>query len=103
MEVFANLISKANMRMKSARSFCFALVYLIFLSCSSRDNLLKSGWWKYGDGLHLGDVLIFRDSNVRGDTIFTGGKPVATLVNVNSHRIEVVSLNSGERGSYIHK
>jgi|JI10StandDraft_1071094.scaffolds.fasta_scaffold20432_4 hypothetical protein len=91
------------MRMKSGSSFCITLVYLIFLSCSPGDNQLKTGWWKYEQGLHLGDVLILRDSNVKGDTIFISGKPVANLVSVNTHRIEVVSLYSGERGSYIYK
>jgi hypothetical protein len=94
---------KAFTAMKLYSLFCAILLLLIFVSCNSRDKELKSGWWKYGDGFYLGDVLIFNDSNSRGDTIFIENKPIGTLVTVNSHMIEIISIASGERSSYFHK
>ncbi len=53
-------INKAFTAMKLYSLFCVILLLLIFASCNSKDKELKSGWWKYGDGFHLGDVLILQ-------------------------------------------
>jgi hypothetical protein len=89
--------------MKLSNLFCAILVWLIFFSCNSRDTQLKSGWWKYEEGFHLGDVLILKGSNLRGDTIFIEQKPVAIVVTVASNRLEIASISSGDKGIYFHK
>lgn len=80
------------------------LLMLSFSSCNSKEKELKTGWWKYGQGFHLGDdVLILKDSNLRNDTILIGQKPVAIILSVSSHEIKIASIPSGETGIYFHK
>src|SRR5690554_7637315 len=67
------------------RCFVYVFVVLIFLvaiRCTDRlaHNEIEKSWWKYGSGLHLGDVLRFDDSNLKGDTIYRNKQPVAIVI-----------------------
>jgi hypothetical protein len=56
------------------------LLSVFFISCSVSDEELKKGWWKYGGGQHIGDVLTFSDLNLKNDTIFRGNKKIGVIV-----------------------
>lgn len=79
------------------------LFTLVLESCKPHTEELKKGWWKYADGFHAGDVLIFTDSNLNGDTILKNKNPVAIIIRGDSHDILIRSIASGEEGRYVHK
>ncbi|MES2847904.1 MAG: hypothetical protein V4685_02525 [Bacteroidota bacterium] len=91
--------------MKRNYSIFIILLLQILPGCISKNEQLKTGWWKQGDdGFHLdGDVLVLNDSNMRNDTIFIDNKPIAIILTVNSHEMKIASIASGETGIYIHK
>ncbi|WP_422092094.1 hypothetical protein [Tenacibaculum ovolyticum] len=79
---------------------------LFLISCSTNDKELEKGWWKYGEGYHIGDVLDFKKHKLSNDTIFINDKPRALLIrheNFISKRIVIKSLESDETGTYHNK
>ena len=83
---------------------------LVLSSCSrlSNDEISKS-WWKYGSGFSLGDVLIFDETNLKGDTIFENQESVAIIKSCNTGlfeeypKLEIESIETGEIGIYYEK
>lgn len=79
---------------------------LFLVSCSTNDMDLKKGWWKYGEGYHIGDVIDFKSHKISNDTIFINDKPKALLIsqeNFISRKIVIKSLESDETGTYHNK
>ena len=93
--------------MKSSHIVLFILILIAFTSCKLTDDKIKTGWWKYDNGFHLGDELIFNDSNFKNDTIFSGEKPIALIISKASfsgnNKITIKSISSGEVGVYIQR
>ncbi len=86
------------------------ILIIVFSSCSFSDNELKNGWWKYGDGYHIGDVLDFNSFTLSNDTIYRNSVPKAILINridsyfnLTSRKIIIQSLSSNEKGTYHQK
>jgi hypothetical protein len=97
---------KTNTTLKTTLLF-FALVHT---SCSrmTNDDISKY-WWKYGSGFHLGDALRFDETNLKGDTIFKGEKPIAIIISCRTGFFEeyptlkIEAIETGEIGSYHEK
>lgn len=96
------------------RCFVYVFVVLIFLvaiRCTDRlaHNEIEKSWWKYGSGLHLGDVLRFDDSNLKGDTIYRNNQPVAIVIACerkvleNSGVLKLKSIHNEKTGTYHEK
>ena len=86
------------------------LLVILLSSCSFNDKELKNGWWKYGEGYHIGDVLNFNNILLSNDTIYRNGIPDAILIdridshfNLTSRKIIIQSLSSNEKGTYHQK
>jgi len=86
------------------------ILLILISSCSFSDTDLKNGWWKYGNGYHIGDVLDFNTLTFSNDTIYTNGIPRAILIdrvdsyfNLTSRKIIIQSLSSNEKGTYHQK
>lgn len=89
----------------------FNLIVLILCagtltSCDFSNEELKKGWWKYGGGEHLGDVLNFEHLTVINDTIYRGETAKSVIVDredkffgMGSRKIFVKSIIPSE--SYI--
>lgn len=79
---------------------------MFLISCSTNDKGLEKGWWKYGEGYHISDVLDFKRHKLSNDTIFINDKPRALLIrqeNFISKKIVIKSLVSDETGTYHNK
>ena len=82
---------------------------LLFYSCSLTDNDLKEGWWKYGEGYHIEDVLDFKKNyTVNRDTLLQNGKKVGIIIGrtkslLKDNRIEISSLDNNQSGFYYQK
>lgn len=83
------------------------IVLLITASCNRLPNdEIRKSWWLYGSGYHLSDRLEFNDTNLRGDTIYTKGKPTALILWCGkgmfrrSAILEIKDLKSGDTGIY---
>ncbi|MNJ84314.1 hypothetical protein D3C87_17640 [compost metagenome] len=85
------------------------LVGLAFLlnGCGRMSNpeIMKS-WWKFGRGSSIGDVLIFDKTNLKADTIYQNGEPVALIIDCNkgvfrrSAVLEIELLTTHAHGFY---
>lgn len=61
--------------------------------------------WKYGEGYHIGDVLLLDNHNLKGDTIYKDDKPVAVITNSGgmfweSPDLEIKDLKTEQSGTY---
>jgi len=82
----------------------YVILLMISIGCNNNYNDIEIGWWKYGDGYHIGDALRFDDFyNVSNDTIFRNKKAIATIQFYTNRRMTIKSLNTGEKGIYHHK
>jgi len=59
-----------------------ALVLLSLLSCCGKLNNEKivSKQWKYGSGVHLGDVVQFSKNDIIGDVIYIKNVPKVQII-----------------------
>lgn len=61
--------------------FNFVIICLILLSsCGFSDEELKKGWWKYGSGAHIEDVINFDSHTLSNDTIYSGKEAIGVIV-----------------------
>ena len=61
--------------------FKLPIIFLVLLSsCGFSDEELKKGWWKYGSGEHIGDVINFDNHTLSNDTIYSGEEAIAVIV-----------------------
>lgn len=79
-----------------------------FCSCSVSDKNLKDYFWKYDDGLHLGDELIINTESLKNDTIYLKNKPkyfIKTSIGYFGFPTELIikDIESGEEGRYVGK
>ena len=88
-------------------SFLLALTFQFLIGCSLTEKKLKSGWWKYGEGYHLGDVINFnRSFSLSGDTILHNGQRVGLITRKTTRwfgdddEIEITSLDKKQSGVY---
>ncbi len=87
----------------------YTFLILAGLSCTLTDDRIKKHWWKYGEGFHMGDVLILDNKNLLNDTIFINGKPKAIIVDKvygligDDNEIIIKSLLTNEKGIYHEK
>ena len=89
------------------------LVLLYFTtSCQDRDAQLKDvGFWKYSDGIYIGDALIFKSGSykIQGDTIFKNNVPIALFDKIENRSLigdkllYIKDLKDNEIGVYISK
>ena len=87
--------------------FNLIIICLVLLSsCSFSDEELKKGWWKYGSGAHIGDVINFNHDTFSNDTIYRGEEAIAVIVDreeslfgISSRKIFIELLI--ERRAYI--
>ena len=90
--------------------FLFALTCLFLQSCSLDEQQLKKGWWKYGEGYHLGDVVDFNNGfSINGDTVLQNGQRVGIIIRKtkglfgDDNEIEITSLDKKKSGIYHQK
>jgi hypothetical protein len=88
----------------------FVFTNHLLAGCSLSDQQLKRGWWKYGEGYHLGDVVDFNHRfSISGDTILQNGKAVAVIIDRkkgifgDDNEIQIRSLDKKESGVYHQK
>lgn len=93
--------------MKTLKSL---IIPLLILGCSVDETELKTSWWKYGEGFHLGDELNFNHIKLRNDTIFENKKPVAVITSYRGDILDLVgptikikSIETGKIGIYHQK
>jgi hypothetical protein len=88
------------------------LIILLFLTLVSCKNEGVKSKWKYMDGYHFGDFLIFDNENyhVKNDTLYNGDIPFAivedftrTFIPGTENKLTLKSLNTGELGFYTDK
>ncbi len=72
--------TKRVYRMIMINIFLVVIAYISIISFTVSDNELKDGWWKYGSGQHIGDVLDFRYLTVISDTIYRSSKKIGVIV-----------------------
>lgn len=90
--------------------FLFSLTCLFLPACSLSEQKLKTGWWKYGEGYHLGDVVDFNKGfSINGDTVLQNGHRVGIITRKtkgmfgNDDEIEITSLDKKQSGVYHQK
>jgi hypothetical protein len=88
-------------------SILFILIYLFLPGCALNSQELKNGWWKYGEGYHIGDVVDFNKSfEIKGDTILQRGHRVGVITRKTKgifgadNEIEITSLDNKQPGVY---
>jgi len=73
------------------------------------NEKIKKHWWKYGEGFHIGDVLVLDNKNLINDTIFINDKPTAIIVDKvygligADNKIIIRSVWTNEKGTYHEK
>ena len=87
--------------------FLFAWTCLFLTGCSLNEQQLKTGWWKYGEGYYLGDVVDFsKGFSINGDTILQNGLRVGIITRMtkgmfgDDNEIEIISLDKKQSGVY---
>jgi len=66
---------------------------------------IKNLQWKYGEGYHIGDVLLLDDHNLKGDTIYKDDKPIAVIMKSGdmfweSPDLVIKDIKTGKTGTY---
>jgi hypothetical protein len=86
------------------------IILLCLFSCTkSKEEVVTSHQWKYGEGYHVGDWIDFsRDvHSYSNDTIFKNGIPVGLVDTITTHygeyRLYVKSFSGGKKGLYFEK
>ncbi|WP_299887135.1 hypothetical protein [uncultured Lacinutrix sp.] len=86
------------------------ILTLIFLTSCLNNKELREGWWKYGDGYHIGDVISFERYNLINNTLYLENIPKALLISkeesvfgFTSRKIVIKDLESNKRGTYYQK
>ena len=94
---------------KLIKKLIYIFTFVLITSCLS-DRQLKEGWWKYGEGYHIGDVISFERYDLRNDTLFLENTPRALLsrregsiFGMKARTIIIKDLNSNETGTYYQK
>ena len=88
--------------------YFYIIILCFFSSCSVNDENLKDYFWKYSDGLHLGDELIINTESLKNDTIYQENKPkyiIKTSIGYFGYPTELIikDIESGEEGRYVGK
>lgn len=85
------------------------LAFVFLYSCLNNEQL-KEGWWKYGEGYHIEDVISFERFSIRNDTLFLRNIPKAILYRregsmfgVTDRKIIIKDLISYNTGVYYQK
>ncbi len=83
---------------------------MFFTSCSLNNEQLKRGWWKYGDGYYIGDVIDFEKYDLVNDTLYLRDIPKAvlfdskkSLLGFTNRKIIIKDINSNTTGVYYQK
>ncbi|WP_299607245.1 hypothetical protein [uncultured Aquimarina sp.] len=91
------------------KKLIYILILLPITSCLN-DKQIKSGWWKYGNGYHIGDVISFERYDLRNDTLFLENTPKAILskregsyFGFTDRKITIKDLKSNKTGIYYQK
>lgn len=76
-------------------------------SCSLSEHEMKEGWWKYGRGYHVGDVIDLKENfSISRDTLYRDGRSVGVVVRAkrgwfgSENELEVRVLHGKESGIY---
>lgn len=86
------------------------LAGLLFAGCSFKDHQLKEGWWKYGEGYSVGDVIDFKAGyTLSQDTLLMNGRKVAIVSRIDkrifpgNNQMIIRSLDGRQSGVYFQK
>lgn len=87
------------------------VIFVSIFSCSSKlsNNEIRNIQWKYGDGFHISDLIIFNQRiDFNEGTIYLKKKPVALIKkcfkrNDNQYVMEIISLENSQIGTYYGK
>jgi hypothetical protein len=91
--------------------FILLIILTVLCSCESRNEAIKT-YWKYMEGHHFGDVLIFDDeiTQIKGDTILMNSVPFAIIDNFENsifhgteNKLTLKDIESGKLGLYTDK
>lgn len=73
---------------------CIIVLYL------NTNFYIRSVNWKYKDGYHVGDWIVFNDENLRIKTIYSGKKPVGKVIFCLGKELIIENIESQEKGFY---
>jgi len=80
------------------------LFFVSLLSCDYNYSKIEKGWWKYGEGHHLGDRLdIGKSHQVSNDTIYAKDIAIATIKLYHRRTMIIKDIGSNKTGRYHHK
>lgn len=88
----------------------FVATSLSMAGCSLSDHEMKEGWWKYGQGYHVGDVIDFKENfSISRDTLYRDGQIIGTVIRKRrgwfgfENEIEIRALDGKQSGVYYKK
>ena len=95
------------------KMYLLILIIILISSCRISNEKINEGWWKYGSGAHIGDVIDFKSCQVKNDTIFRNSIPKGIIIpSVLSYteslfsghkRLRIKSIETKEIGIYHQK
>lgn len=91
--------------MKISKNVTYLLaILLLIVSCEMSPRDITSTEWKWGNGYHIGDVLIIDAEDLKGDTLYG-----TTIIYKSEWRVfadDIIylrSLQTGDSGVYFGK
>ncbi len=89
-----------NIKNKYLFGLLFVVIVVLFLNT---NFYIRAVQWKYKDGYHVGDWVIFDDKNLDYRTIYDGKKPVAKIIFCFGKELIIEHIATQEKGFYIMK
>ena len=95
------------MRIISIKLLALVCLVLTMGSCSRlSNNEIKKSWWLYGSGHDFGGSLRLDNNDLKGDTIYSNGQPIAIISSCGKGMfrktaiLELKDIKTGEVGTY---
>lgn len=88
--------------------YSILIILCFFCSCTVNDKDLDDYFWKYSDGLHLGDLLNIELQSIKNDTIYENNKPkyfIKTSIGYFGFptELKIKDIETGKEGRYVGK
>ncbi|MDR6969673.1 hypothetical protein J2X31_003707 [Flavobacterium arsenatis] len=91
------------MKNKKKYFLSIALIIIIVISYLNTNFYIKTMQWKYNNGFHVGDWIVFDDANLNYRTIYDGQKPIGKIVFCYGKGLIIKDIITSEKGFYTNK